>query len=122
MASPLQREGYNVRIFDMHIEDLNNFKIGNPVFVGISCMSSFQICYGLEFASKMTDTERSCPIVRGGAHPTLLLEQTISSGLVSVVVRCEGESAIVKLADALTKKQSLLTSRREKSKTILKVS
>jgi len=107
VASTLRREGYKVRIFDMRIENYNDLKIGNPIFVGISSMSGLQIHYGLEFAKKVRASNPSCPIVWGGVHPTLLPEQTAASEYVDVVVRGEGESTIVELVNKLAVGQSL---------------
>lgn len=107
VASSLRREGYKVRIFDMRIENYNDFKIGNPVFVGISSMSGLQIHHGLEFAKKVRASNLSCPIVWGGVHPTLLPDQTAASEYVDVVVRGEGESTVVELVNRLATGQSL---------------
>ncbi len=107
LASPLQRAGYRVRLLDMRIEKFHDFKIGNPVFVGISCMSGLQIRYGLEFAKKVRDESPTVPIVWGGVHPTLLPEQTAANELVDVVVRGEGEMVVAKLADRLASREPL---------------
>jgi hypothetical protein len=50
IAASLKEEGFSVRILDMRLEDYHNTQIGNPLFVGISCMSGLQIKYALEFA------------------------------------------------------------------------
>ena len=107
IASPLQREGYQVRILDMRLEDYRNKAIGNPVFVGITCMSGQQIHYGLEFARKVRAESPSCPIVWGGVHPTLLPEQTAASKSVDVVVRGEGELVVPELANKLAAGETL---------------
>jgi len=101
VASPLKREGYDVRIVDMRVEDVRGIKIGNPVFVGISSMSGLQIAYGLEFAKKVRSENPSCPIIWGGVHPSLLPEQTVANKYVDVAVRGEGESMILQLAKSL---------------------
>jgi len=120
LATPLQREGYRVRILDMRLEDYRNKAIGNPVFVGISCMSGQQIHYGLEFARKVRAENPSCPIVWGGVHPTLLPEQTAASKSVDIVVRGEGELVVSDLANKLAAGETLddvkgLTFKREGS-------
>jgi radical SAM superfamily enzyme YgiQ (UPF0313 family) len=89
------------------MENYRDFKIGNPVFVGISSMSGLQIGYGLEFAREVRKQNPSCPIVWGGVHPTLLPEQTAANENVDIVVRGEGESTIVQLADKLVAAQPL---------------
>ncbi len=101
VASPLQRAGYRVRLVDMRLEDYRNTRIGNPVFVGLTCMSGQQIHYGLKFARKVRAENPSCTIVWGGVHPTLLPEQTAASDCVDVVVRGEAELVVPKLANKL---------------------
>lgn len=91
----------------MRLEDHASFKLSSPVFVGISSMSGLQIRYGLEFAKNVRDSDPSCPIVWGGVHPTLLPEQTAANENVDIVVRGEGESSIVELANKLSAGQPL---------------
>jgi len=102
LAASLQQEGFRVRILDMRIEDYRQFTIGNPVFVGISCMSGLQIKYALEFARYSRTQASSSPLVWGGVHPTLLPEQTVNNSYVDIVVRGEGELIIKDLANALS--------------------
>ena len=102
IASSLKQEGFSVRILDMRLEDYHHVHVGNPVFVGISCMSGLQIKYALEFAQFMRIQNPSCPIVWGGVHPTLLPEQTASNDFVDIVVRGEGELIVKDLAVALS--------------------
>jgi anaerobic magnesium-protoporphyrin IX monomethyl ester cyclase len=101
ISSSLKQEGFNVRILDMRLEDYHNFEVGNPVFVGISCMSGLQIRYALEFAHYVRAKNLSVPLVWGGIHPTLLPAQTASNDFVDIVVRGEGELIIKDLANAL---------------------
>ena len=107
LASSLKQEGFNVRILDMRLEDYRDFKCGNPVFVGVSCMSGLQIKYALEFARYVRQQNPSCPIVWGGVHPTLLPEQTVNNRYVDIVVRGEGELIVKDLVNALALGQSL---------------
>ena len=107
IASSLQREGYRVQIFDMRLEDFRQRTIGNPVFVGITCMSGQQIHYGLLFARKVRAQNPTCPIVWGGVHPTLLPEQTAASKSVDIVVRGEGELVVPELANKLAAGETL---------------
>ena len=53
IASSLKQEGFTVRILDMRLEDYQHFQVGNPVFVGISCMSGLQIKYALRIYAAM---------------------------------------------------------------------
>ena len=107
IAASLQQEGFNVHILDMRLNDYRRFVVGNPLFVGISCMSGLQIKYALEFAKQVRQQNPSVPLVWGGVHPTLLPEQTICNDLVDIVVRGEGELIIKDLANALSQNQPL---------------
>jgi anaerobic magnesium-protoporphyrin IX monomethyl ester cyclase len=107
LASSLQQEGYRVRLLDMRLEDYRHYKVGTPLFVGISAMSGQQINYALEFARYVRSEASFVPIVWGGVHPTLLPEQTANNQYVDIVVRGEGEMVIKDLADALSEDQPL---------------
>jgi anaerobic magnesium-protoporphyrin IX monomethyl ester cyclase len=101
LAGSLREEGFSVRILDMRLEDYRSFKLGNPLFVGISCMSGLQIKYALEFARHARVQNPTCPLVWGGIHPTLLPKQTARNDFVDIVVRGEGELIIKDLAYAI---------------------
>ncbi len=101
LASSLEEQGFSPRILDMRLENYKETKIGNPLFVGITCMSGPQIKYALEFARFVRAKNPTCPIVWGGVHPTLLPEQTARSEYVDIVVRGEGELAIKEIAEKL---------------------
>ncbi len=107
LASSLEQEGFCVRILDMRLNDYRHFPVGNPVFIGISCMSGLQIKYALEFADHVRQQNMSVPLVWGGVHPTLLPEQTARSDHVDVVVRGEAELIIKDLANALAENTPL---------------
>ena len=53
VAGALQRAGYRPRIVDMRLADYRTLPIGEPVFVGLTCMSGPQIRYALEFAARV---------------------------------------------------------------------
>jgi anaerobic magnesium-protoporphyrin IX monomethyl ester cyclase len=107
VASALQQAGYRARIVDMRLQDYRNVDVGDPAFVGVTCMSGPQIRYGLEFAKKVRAERPRCPIVWGGVHPTLLPEQTAASEFVDAVVRGESELVVGALADALASGEPL---------------
>ncbi len=102
LASSLQQDGFNVRILDMRIQDYRKTPIGNPLFVGISCMGGQQINPALQFANYVRLQNPCCLLVWGGVHPTLLPEQTVTSDLVDIVVRGEAEYVIRELATVLS--------------------
>ena len=99
VASALQRAGHRARIYDMRLADYHGLDLGEPLFVGLTCMSGPQIRYGLEFARWVRAQDPTLPLVWGGVHPTLLPEQTAASALVDVVVRGEAETVVGPLAE-----------------------
>ena len=101
VAAALQGSGYRPRIVDTRLTDWRSFALGDPVFVGITCMSGPQIRYGLQVARRVRAERPGLPLVWGGVHPTLLPEQTAASPAVDVVVRGEAESVVGPLADRL---------------------
>jgi radical SAM superfamily enzyme YgiQ (UPF0313 family) len=107
LASFLKHDGFQVRLMDLRFEKIEEIRIGKPLFVGISSIHSSQIRFGLEFARKVREFDPAIPIVWGGVHPTLLPEQTASSKFVDIVIRGEGETTIVELAQKLKAGQLL---------------
>ena len=107
LAASLKQDGFGVRILDMRLEDYRHLRVGNPLFVGISCMTGLQIKYALEFAQHVRAQDVNSPIVWGGIHPTLLPEQTANDDLVDIVVRGEGELIVKDLARHLAKGASI---------------
>src|ERR1035437_856367 len=101
VASTLRQGGYKPRIVDRGLQDYRSLDIGEPLFVGLTCMSGPQIRYGLEFARKMRAEHPRVPLVWGGIHPTLLPEQAAAHECVDVVVRGESELIVAALADRL---------------------
>ena len=107
LAASLQQEGFKVRLLDMRLTNYRHYKVGDPIFVGISCMSGVQIKYALEFASFVRQQNPVAPLVWGGVHPTLLPLQTICHDLVDIVARGEGELIVKNLANALSQNEPL---------------
>jgi anaerobic magnesium-protoporphyrin IX monomethyl ester cyclase len=107
IAAILKQDGFKIRILDMRLEDYRNYQLGNPILVGISCMSGMQIKFALEFARFIKTQNPSCPIVWGGVHPTLLPEQTVNHEFVDIVVRGEGELIVKQLANCISNNQPI---------------
>ena len=99
VAAPLDKAGYDVKIIDQRVD--NNGKLPlklallkTPIFVGLPSMTGTQIKFAIEIAKTIRSytkgwQPKSIPIVWGGAHPTLLPEQVVGSGLADHV--CLGE-------------------------------
>jgi anaerobic magnesium-protoporphyrin IX monomethyl ester cyclase len=115
VASALQQAGYRPRIADLRLHDYRSLDIGDPLFVGLTCMSGPQIRYGLEFARRVRAERPGLPLVWGGVHPTLLPEQAAAHDCVDVVVRGESELIVAALADSLAAGRLLGGDRRQSS-------
>ena len=101
VACALQRAGYRARIYDMRLQDYRSLAMGDPVFVGLTCMSGPQIRYGLEFAREGAGRESAaCPSSGAACTPRCCPSRRPPSALVDVVVRGEGELVVGPLADA----------------------
>lgn len=107
-ASYAHREGRKVTIIDQRLECWKprlKASLKGALFFGTTCMTGPQISHALEGAAMAKET--GVPVVFGGIHPTILPEQTLKSGLVDVVVRGEGDLAVMELADAMERNRGL---------------
>jgi len=106
VGTALKKAGYDVRILDERVQTnleplLRDAIASNPLFIGISSMTGYQIRHGLAIARSVRDMNPLIPLVWGGVHPTIHPESTIQHELVDVVVVNEGESTAVELAQKL---------------------
>jgi len=100
LAAYCEREGYEVRIFD-ELPDINNslantLREFKPDMIGISCMT---VTYSkaCQYAKIVKSVLPSIPIVFGGVHPTVTIEDTLKNDYVDFVVYGEGEETLVEL-------------------------
>lgn len=113
VAAPLYKERYKITIIDMRRDnrwrDTLRRSVGsNTICIGVSTMTGTQVYFALMMAAEARRlTEGRIPIVWGGAHPSILPEQTLENDLVDIVVRGEGEITFYELVKALENKQSL---------------
>jgi len=112
VGTALNKAGYNVRILDERVladltPSIKKSIAANPLFVGISSMTGYQIRHGLAIAQMVRDLNPEIPIVWGGVHPTIHPDSTVQHGLVDVVVVGDGEETSIELANALERKTDL---------------
>ncbi|OGG96382.1 MAG: hypothetical protein A2527_02130 [Candidatus Lambdaproteobacteria bacterium RIFOXYD2_FULL_50_16] len=106
-AAPMDHAGYDIKIIDMRRDSdwkasMEAVVSEESLFVGISAMTGTQVHFAIlmaEFARKLT--KGKVPIVWGGAHASILPEQTLEHALVDMVVLAEGEVTGLELANAL---------------------
>jgi len=108
LGNYLSKQGFEVIYFDERVEKksvLKTYLKQELLFVGLSCMTSYQITSAVRLAKLTRKYNKVVPLVFGGVHPSMLPEQTAESELVDFVVFGEGEKTITELATALNRNQ-----------------
>ncbi len=106
LAGYLEREGYNIRIFDGQVETMSASTIESrvrefsPDIVGITCMTPMVTETHL-VAEVVKGMDPSISVVVGGIHPTILPNDVISDPNIDVIVRGEGEATFQELIEVL---------------------
>jgi radical SAM superfamily enzyme YgiQ (UPF0313 family) len=113
LATPVMNAGYDVKIIDQRVETewrsaLIQELRKDPVCVGISSMTGPQLRHALDI-SKMVKEYGNSPVIWGGAHASLLPDQTLKNKNIDIVVQGEGEETFPELIQALDGKRSLNT-------------
>lgn len=105
LASALERNGDAVRIVDRNadpegIEDIiSEFE---PSLVGVSVMTGPCILDALQVSRLAKRINPDIQVVWGGVHPTMFPEMCLSEPSVDLVVRKEGDYAIVDIVNGLS--------------------
>lgn len=103
---------YNVKIIDQRVDKKWKLKLRkelrkDPLCVGISSMTGFQIKNALD-ASKIVKTNSdNVQVVWGGVHASLLPQQTLENENVDIVVQGEGEITFKEIVGTLEKGKPL---------------
>lgn len=104
-ATPLDRQGYRVRIVDQfanpHWErEFEAALAERPICLGVTCMTGPQILRAIEVSRAAKERYPDLPVVWGGIHASLLPEQTLRHPAIDVVVVGEGEASFADLVKA----------------------
>ncbi len=106
VAAPLLKEGYKVKLIDQRtnpswkIEFENELK-KNPLYVALTSMSGTQIRFALQISKDVKKYSKEIPVIWGGAHPTILPQQTLENPNIDIIIDGEGEITLLELTDAL---------------------
>ena len=103
VAATIYRD-YDTVIIDQRLDDhweetLKQALTEETLCVGISSMTGTQIRFGLKAAHVVRSVDPEVPIVWGGNHPTLVVDQTVLHPLVDIVVMGEGEQTFRRLVE-----------------------
>jgi radical SAM superfamily enzyme YgiQ (UPF0313 family) len=92
---------------DNHLENINKFISGiSPGFIGISLMS-IEYCNARDLTKYLKTNLKSIPVIWGGIHPTISPEMCLEYA--DYVCAGEGERAVLDLANAVNKNESIKT-------------
>jgi len=101
VATPLLQAGYEISLIDSTITP--NFKrhvleeVKNALCLGISLVTGPMIRETVEIARAVKEWNPDFPIILGGWHPSLLPKQTLEAPYIDIVVRGQGEDAMLEL-------------------------
>src|SRR3972149_5629868 len=114
IAAVLERDGYPVTVVDANALNLKVEAIMPLVkdadVIGLTAMTP-SINIALETARHLKKAYPDKIIILGGAHATLLPEETLATAPeIDIIVRGEGEDTILKLLPALERKEPLTAS------------
>ena len=112
LASVMIDNGYNGRIWDEEVVELNWDNLDEavkglpkPYIFGISILTA-QAARGYELAQLLKKKFPDCRVITGSAHPTALPEESLESGAVDYVVRGEGERVLIELYEMIRRGKS----------------
>lgn len=100
------KSGFAVKILDLRVDlddwksKLNQYIEDDASLIGISVMTGNPIKTSLEI-SKYIKSQYSVPIVWGGAHPTILPEETLKNQYIDYVIRDFGSKSLCDLISHL---------------------
>ncbi|MCP3682782.1 MAG: B12-binding domain-containing radical SAM protein [bacterium] len=104
LGAYLEKHGFKVLYYDERVQPeslLESHLRQNPILVGISTMTSYQITKALGIAKKVRHFDKSIPLAWGGVHPSMLPFQTMESPFVDFVINKEGEQTLLELVQEL---------------------
>jgi radical SAM superfamily enzyme YgiQ (UPF0313 family) len=111
VATPLLGAGYDVRIIDSTITP--NYKkrvleeVRDALCLGISLVTGPMIRETVEIARAIKEWNPDFPIILGGWHPSLLPTQTLEASYIDIVVRGQGEEAMLELVQHIENRCAL---------------
>lgn len=112
VAAPVLHAGYRVTVLDQRVKSITEETIRDLIStdlicVGISSMTGNQIRNALNIAKMIRGlTNGRVPLVWGGAHPSVIPEQTLGNENVDLVVIGEGDETFLEVVKTIETKGS----------------
>lgn len=105
ISTPLLRAGYDVRIIDSTITPNFQSRVveacRDALCLGVSLVTGPMIRETVQIGRAVKALYPDLPVILGGWHPSLLPQQTLEADFVDIVVRGQGEEAMLQLAERL---------------------
>src|SRR6202030_658762 len=111
VSTPLLRAGYEVCIIDSTITP--NFRrrvleeLKDALCLAVSLVTGPMIMETVQIARDAKRLYPDKPVILGGWHPSLLPDQTLAAEYVDVVVKGQGEDALLEVIQRLEDRASL---------------
>jgi anaerobic magnesium-protoporphyrin IX monomethyl ester cyclase len=111
VSTPLLRAGYQVRIIDstitpdFHKRTLE--ELDDALCLAISLVTGPMIKETVQIAKAAKALYPDKPVILGGWHPSLLPDQTLAAKYVDIVVKGQGEDALLEIVDRIAAGDSL---------------
>src|SRR5512142_854063 len=111
VATPLLRAGYQVKLIDSTITP--NFRarvldeLSDALCLAVSLVTGPMIRETVEIAREAKRLYPDKPVVLGGWHPSLLPDQTLAAPYVDIVVKGQGEDALLEIVERIAAGESL---------------
>jgi radical SAM superfamily enzyme YgiQ (UPF0313 family) len=105
VSTPLLRAGYQVRIVDSTIEpDFRKVALAeleDALCLAVSLVTGPMIRETLQLAREAKRLYPTKPVILGGWHPSLLPDQTLADPHIDIVVRGQGEDALLEVVQRI---------------------
>jgi anaerobic magnesium-protoporphyrin IX monomethyl ester cyclase len=111
VATPLLRNGYEVKLIDSTITA--NYKqtvleeVKDALCLAISLVTGPMIRETVEIAQAVKAWNPNFPVILGGWHPSLLPKQTLEAPFIDIVVRGQGEDSLLELVQHLENRAAI---------------
>jgi len=111
VSTPLLRAGYQVRIVDSTITP--NFhkrtldELDDALCLAISLVTGPMIRETVQIARAAKKRYPNKPVILGGWHPSLLPDQTLAAECVDIVVKGQGEEAMLEIVERIAAGESM---------------
>ncbi len=111
VATPLLRAGYQVRIIDSTItpgfQQCVLAELEDALCLAVSLVTGPMIRETVQIAKAAKKLYPHKPVILGGWHPSLLPDQTLAAEYVDVVVKGQGEDALLEIVQHIEAGESL---------------